>query len=35
MIPNPAKALAGDAKEIKQVTRYIVGAEALQRNAVS
>lgn len=35
MIPNPAKALAGDAKEIKQVTRYIVGAEALQQNAVS
>jgi hypothetical protein len=35
MIPNPEKALAGDAKEIKQVTRYIVGAEALQQNAVS
>ena len=39
MIQNPAKALAGDAKEIKQVTRYIVAAEALQqcvrRGAVS
>ncbi len=35
MIQNPAKVLAGDAKEIKQVTRYIVGAEALQQNAVS
>jgi len=35
MIQNPAKVLAGDAKEIKQVTRYIVGAEALQRSAVS
>ncbi|MBE9213631.1 DUF3883 domain-containing protein [Plectonema cf. radiosum LEGE 06105] len=34
MIQNPAKVLAGDAKEIKQVTRYIVEAEALQRNAV-
>ena len=34
-IQNPAKVLAGDAKEIKQVTRYIVGAEALQQNAVS
>lgn len=34
-IQNPAKVLAGDAKEIKQVTRYIVGAEALQRNAMS
>jgi Domain of unknown function (DUF3883) len=32
MIPNPAKALAGDAKEIKQVTRYLVGAEALQKS---
>jgi superfamily II DNA or RNA helicase len=35
MIQNPAKVLAGDAKEIKQVTRYIVGAEALQRCALS
>ncbi|MBW4558791.1 MAG: DUF3883 domain-containing protein [Trichormus sp. ATA11-4-KO1] len=34
-IQNPAKVLAGDAKEIKQVTRYIVGAAALQQNAVS
>lgn len=34
-IPNPARVLAGDAKEIKQVTRYIVGAEALQRNVTS
>lgn len=29
-IQNPARVLAGDAKEIKQVTRYLVGAEALQ-----
>lgn len=35
MIQNPAKALVGAAKEIKQVTRYIVGAEALQQNAVN
>jgi Domain of unknown function (DUF3883) len=34
-IQNPAKVLALDAKEIKQVTRYIVGAAALQQNAVS
>jgi Domain of unknown function (DUF3883) len=34
-IQNPAKVLAGEAKEMKQVTRYIVRAEALQRNAVS
>lgn len=32
-IPNPARRLIGDALEIKQVTRYIVKAEALQRNA--
>jgi len=29
-IQNPAMVLAGEAKEIKQVTRYLVGAEALQ-----
>lgn len=29
-IQNPARVLAGEAKEIKQVTRYLVGAEALQ-----
>ncbi|MEH2001955.1 MAG: DUF3883 domain-containing protein [Nostoc sp.] len=34
-IQNPAKVFAGDAKEIKQVTRYIVGAEALQHFAVT
>jgi len=33
MIQNPAKKLVGDAKEIKQVTRYLVGAEALMRSA--
>jgi hypothetical protein len=33
MIQNPARALVGDAKEIKQVTRYLVGADALERNA--
>lgn len=32
-IQNPAKKLVGDAKEIKQVTRYIVGFEALMRYA--
>ncbi|MGL5872517.1 MAG: helicase-related protein [Xenococcaceae cyanobacterium] len=32
-IQNPAKKLMGDAKEIKQVTRYLVGAKALERNA--
>jgi superfamily II DNA or RNA helicase len=32
-IQNPARVLAGDAKEIKQVTRYLVGAEALVRNS--
>lgn len=32
-IQNPAKVLVGDAKEIRQVTRYLVPAEALQRNA--
>lgn len=31
-IQNPARVLAGDAKEIKQVTRYLVGAEALRRS---
>jgi type II secretory pathway pseudopilin PulG len=34
-IPNPARVLAGDAKEIKQVTRYIVGAEALFKAVAS
>lgn len=34
MIQNPAQKLVGDAKEIKQVTRYLIGAEALTRNAV-
>lgn len=34
MIQNPAQVLARDAKEIKQVTRYIVGAAALRQNAV-
>ncbi|MBD1803872.1 DUF3883 domain-containing protein [Microcoleus sp. FACHB-SPT15] len=34
-IPNPARVLAGDAKEIKQVTRYIVGAEALSKAVAS
>ena len=32
-IQNPAVKLVGDAKEIKQVTRYLVGAEALMRNS--
>ena len=35
VIPNPARTLAGDAKEIKQVTRYLVAAEALQRIALT
>ncbi len=30
-IQNPALVLAGEVKEIKQVTRYIVGAEALAK----
>ncbi len=34
-IQNPAKKLVGDAKEINQVTRYLVGAEALVRNSRS
>lgn len=34
-IQNPAKVLVGDAKEIRQVTRYLVPAEALQRNALT
>jgi hypothetical protein len=29
-IQNPARVLAGEAKEIKQVTRYLVGSEALR-----
>ncbi|WP_416675778.1 helicase-related protein [Egbenema bharatensis] len=32
-IENPAKVLVGDAKEIRQVTRYLVPAEAITRNA--
>jgi hypothetical protein len=32
-IENPAKVLVGDAKEIRQVTRYLVPAEAIIRNA--
>lgn len=34
-IQNPAKKLMGDAKEIKQVTRYLVGADALEKKAES
>jgi len=34
-IQNPAKKLVGDAKEIRQVTRYIITADALQQNAVN
>ena len=34
-IQNPAKKLIGDAKEIKQVTRYLVGADALEKKAES
>ena len=33
MIQNPAKKLTSDAKEVKQVTRYLVGSEALIRCA--
>ncbi|MBE9146143.1 helicase-related protein [Planktothrix mougeotii] len=33
-IPNPTQVLARDAKEIKQVTRYLVEGEALQKNAL-
>jgi hypothetical protein len=33
-IQNPACVLAAQAKEIKQVTRYLVGAEALQENTI-
>lgn len=33
-IPNPTQVLARDAKEIQQVTRYLVEGEALQRNAL-
>lgn len=32
-IQNPAKVLIGDAKEIRQVTRYLVPADAIMRNA--
>jgi hypothetical protein len=35
MIPNPAKTLVGNIKEIKQVTRYIISAGALQQGALS
>jgi len=34
-IQNPAKKLMGNAKEIKQVTRYLVGADALEKKAES
>ncbi len=34
MIQNPAQKLVGDAKEIKQVTRYLIGVDALERNAM-
>lgn len=34
-IQNPARVLAGEAKEIKQVTRYLVGAEALKSFTVN
>jgi len=32
-IHNPAKVLVGDAKEVRQVTRYLVPADAITRNA--
>ena len=32
-IQNPAKVLAGDVLEVKQVTRYVIGAEAIARYA--
>lgn len=32
-IQNPAKKLMGDAKEIKQVTRYLISADALKKKA--
>jgi len=32
-IHNPAKVLVGDAKEVRQVTRFLVPAEAITRNA--
>ncbi|MFB2837815.1 helicase-related protein [Floridanema evergladense] len=35
MIQNPAKVLAGDAKEIRQVTRYLVSADALERSSIN
>lgn len=34
-IQNPAKKLMGDAREIKQVTRYLIGADALEKKAES
>lgn len=34
MIQNPAKVLKSEVKEIKQVTRYLVEAEALQSQAI-
>ena len=34
-IQNPAKKLMGDAKEIKQVTRYLISANALEKKSES
>ena len=34
-IQNPARVLAAEAKEIKQITRYLVGADALKLFAVN
>ena len=34
-IQNPAKVLAGDVLEVKQVTRYVIGAAAIARCGVT
>ncbi len=34
-IQNPAKVLAGDVLEVKQVTRYVIGAAAIARYAIT
>ena len=34
-IQNPAKVLMGDVKEIRQVTRYLVPAEAISRSTTT
>jgi hypothetical protein len=34
-IQNPAKVLAGDVLEVKQVTRYVIGAAAIARCAIT